>query len=58
LVEAAIDAQFELLTEPQSLRPYREAFRSWFERRLENLPEGTRRFLRRKTWKGPTELLI
>lgn len=57
-VEACIDPWFELLNEPGSLRLYREAFRSWFETRLENLPEGTRRFLRRKTWKGPTESLI
>lgn len=57
-VEASIDPQFELLTEAQSLRLYREVFRSWFERKLESLPEGTRRFLRRKTKDGPTEALI
>lgn len=47
-VEARIDPQFELMTEAQSLRLYREAFRTWFERKLEDLPEGTRRILRRK----------
>jgi ATP-dependent helicase/nuclease subunit A len=57
-VEARIDPQFELLTEAQSLSLYREAFRSWFEQKLEDLPEGTRRFLRRKTRNGPTEALI
>jgi ATP-dependent exoDNAse (exonuclease V) beta subunit len=57
-VEARIDPQFELLTEAQSLRLYREAFQTWFERKLEDLPEGTRRILRRKTRNGPTETLI
>ena len=46
------------MTEAQSLRLYREAFRSWFERKLEDLPEGTRRILRRKTRNSPTETLI
>jgi ATP-dependent helicase/nuclease subunit A len=57
-VEARIDPQFELMTEAQSLHLYREAFRSWFERKLEDLPEGTRRILRRKTRNSPTETLI
>lgn len=57
-VEAGIDPQFELLTEVQSLHLYREAFRSWFERKLEDLPEGTRRVLRRKAGNNPTEILI
>jgi ATP-dependent helicase/nuclease subunit A len=57
-VEARIDPQFELMTEAESLRLYREAFRTWFERKLEDLPEGTRRILRRKTRTGPTETLI
>jgi ATP-dependent helicase/nuclease subunit A len=57
-VEARIDPQFEVLTEAQSLHLYREAFRSWFERKLEDLPEGTRRILRRKTRKSSTETLI
>jgi len=57
-VEARIDPQFELMTEAQSLRLYREAFRSWFERKLADLPEGTRRILRRKTKNSPTETLI
>jgi ATP-dependent helicase/nuclease subunit A len=45
------------MTEAQSLRLYREAFRTWFERKLEDLPEGTRRILRRKARNGPTETL-
>jgi ATP-dependent helicase/nuclease subunit A len=57
-VEACIDPQFELLNETQSLRLYREAFRSWFERKLEDLPEGTRRVLRRRFRNSPTETLI
>lgn len=57
-VEAGIDPQFELLTEAQSLGLYREAFRSWFEQKLENLPEGTRRILRRQTRNGPVETLL
>ena len=52
-VEARIDPEFELMTEAQSLHLYREAFRSWFERKLEDLPEGTRRILRRKTEEQP-----
>ena len=57
-VEARIDPEFELMTEVQSLRLYREAFRTWFERKLENLPQGTRRILRRKARNSPTETLI
>jgi ATP-dependent exoDNAse (exonuclease V) beta subunit len=57
-VEACIDPQFELLTEAQSLRLYQEAFRCWFERKLEDLPEGTRRVLRRRFGNAPTETLI
>lgn len=57
-VEARIDPQFELMTEAQSLHLYREAFRAWFEYKLEHLPEGTRRILRRKTKRSPTETLI
>jgi ATP-dependent helicase/nuclease subunit A len=57
-VEAHIDPQFELMTESQSLHLYREAFRIWFERKLEDLPEGTRRMLRRETRNSPTETLI
>lgn len=57
-VEALIDPQFELLTEAQSLSLYRSAFQSWFEQKLDKLPEGIRRSLRRKSTKTPTETLI
>jgi ATP-dependent helicase/nuclease subunit A len=57
-VEALIDPQFELLTEAQSLSLYRFAFQSWFEQKLENLPDGTRRILRRKSGRAPTETLV
>jgi len=57
-VEAGIDPKFELLTEAESLRLYREVWRAWFENNLDHLPEGTRRFLRRKIRGSPTEALI
>src|SRR5437660_1422247 len=57
-VEAKIDPKFEVMTETQSRELYREAFHSWFQRKLEDLPEGTRRILRRRTRSGPTEYLI
>ena len=57
-VEARIDPQFEGMTETESRQLYSEAFRSWFQRKLENLPEGMRRILRRTTKDGPTESLI
>jgi len=57
-VEAKIDPKFEVMTETQSRELYREAFHSWFQRKLEDLPEGTRRILRRRTRSGPTENLI
>ena len=57
-VEALIDPQFELLTEALSLSLYRSAFQSWFEQKLDKLPEGIRRSLRRKSTKTPTETLI
>jgi ATP-dependent helicase/nuclease subunit A len=57
-VEALIDPQFELLTEAQSLNLYRSAFQSWFQQKLNDLPEGIRRILRRKSNRAPTEILI
>jgi ATP-dependent helicase/nuclease subunit A len=56
-VEAQIDPQFEVMTEVQSQGLYRQAFRLWFQRRLENLPEGIRRFLRRRSRDSATEAL-
>jgi ATP-dependent helicase/nuclease subunit A len=57
-VEAQLDPQFEVLTESAGRRLYRQAFRSWFQRCLENPPEGVRRFLRRRTWKPAADVLM
>ena len=57
-VEAQIDPQFEVMTEVQSRGLYRQAFRLWLQRRLENLPEGIRRFLRRRSRDSATEALF
>ena len=56
-VEAQIDPEFEVMTEVQSQGLYRQAFRLWFQRRLESLPEGIRRFLRRRSRDSATEAL-
>ena len=56
-VEAQIDPEFEVMTEVQSQGLYRQAFRLWFQRRLESLPEGVRRFLRRRSRDSATEAL-
>ena len=57
-VEAKIDPQFEVMTEVQSQALYRQAFRLWFQRKLEDLPEGIRRFLRRRSKDSATEALF
>lgn len=57
-VEARIDPEFEVMTDVQSRALYREAFRLWFERRLEDMPEGIRRFLRRRFRGSAVEELI
>ncbi len=46
-VEARIDPLFRVLTEGQAQRLFKEAFDSWFQRQLDNPPEGVRRSLRR-----------
>ena len=46
-VEAAVDPNFEVLTEPEARRTFREAFRRWLEEQLAAPPEGVRRSLRR-----------
>jgi ATP-dependent helicase/nuclease subunit A len=56
-VEAGIDPGFEVLTEPQSKRLFRQAFRAWFQNRLEAVPEGLRRFLRRH-WREPAAQVL
>src|SRR6266481_2623183 len=57
-VEARIDPEFEVMTEVQSQSLYRQAFRLWFDRKLENLPEGIRRFLRRPSRGSATDALV
>jgi ATP-dependent exoDNAse (exonuclease V) beta subunit len=46
-VEANVDPNFEVLTEPEARRVFHEAFRRWLEERLDAPPEGVRRSLRR-----------
>lgn len=57
-VEARVDPQFEVMTEVESQGLYRQAFRLWFQGALENLPEGIRRFLRRRSRDSATEALF
>jgi len=57
-VEAQIDPQFEVMTDAQSQSLYRQAFHLWFQRKLEDLPEGIRRFLRRHSRESATEALL
>ena len=57
-VEAQIDPQFEVMTDVQSQSLYRQAFHLWFQRRQEDLPEGIRRFLRRRSRESGTEALF
>jgi ATP-dependent exoDNAse (exonuclease V) beta subunit len=57
-VEARIDPQFEVMTDVQSQNLYRQAFSLWFQRKLEDLPEGIRRFLRRRSREPVTEALF
>src|SRR4051794_19077057 len=53
-VEARIDPMFSVLTEAQARRLYEEAFSTWFQRALAEMPEGVRRSLRRSSRPGPT----
>ena len=46
-VEAGIDPLFRVLTEAQAQRLYDEAFATWLQRALAEMPEGVRRSLRR-----------
>ena len=56
-IEAGIDPQFEVLTEPEARRLHAEAFQTWLERTLEDPPEGVRRSLRRAAKDGPVARL-
>ncbi|HSR68975.1 MAG TPA: UvrD-helicase domain-containing protein [Acidobacteriota bacterium] len=46
-VEARVDPAFEELSENEAPRLYEQAFRSWIERQLNDLPKGLRRALTR-----------
>ena len=48
-VEAGVDPLFVVLTEDQARRRYDEAFASWFQAALKEMPEGVRRSLRRSS---------
>src|SRR5262245_54212714 len=65
-VEARVDPLFRVLTEGQAARLFDEAFLAWFQRIIEDPPEGVRRSLRRASRAfragnadedGPTERL-
>ena len=47
-LEGQVDPQFEPLDEGAAEQLYREVFRFWLQRTLENPPEGIRRSLRRR----------
>ena len=53
-VEAGVDPQFTMLTEPQAARLFAEGFRDWLQERLrdrlQDLPSGVRRALRRSSF--------
>jgi len=51
-VEAEVDPLFVVLTEDQARRRYDEAFTSWFQAALKDMPEGVRRSLRRSSRPG------
>src|SRR5262245_49697141 len=46
-IEAGIDPLFAVLTEGQARRLFDEAFGTWLEHSLQEMPEGVRRALRR-----------
>src|ERR1041385_1700077 len=48
-VEADVDPLFTVLTDPQARRLYDEAFNTWFQDALRDMPEGVRRSLRRSS---------
>ena len=54
-VEAGVDPNFQVLTEPEARRTFREGFRRWLEEQLEAPPEGVRRSLRRTASSGDVD---
>jgi ATP-dependent helicase/nuclease subunit A len=51
-IEAGVDPLFVVLTEDQARRRYAEAFSTWFQAALRDMPEGVRRSLRRSSRPG------
>jgi ATP-dependent exoDNAse (exonuclease V) beta subunit len=47
-VQARVDPQFQVMTEPQAERLYGEVFHLWLQQQLENPPPGLGRALRRE----------
>jgi ATP-dependent exoDNAse (exonuclease V) beta subunit len=58
-VEACVDPQFQVLTEADAQRLFRDAFAQWLQAQLQDPPEGLRRSLRRRAHAdgGPTTRL-
>jgi len=64
-VEARVDPDFRVVTEPEAKQLYRRAFRSWIETCYQDPPDGVRRALRRSSLRdrrdeqdgGPVERL-
>ena len=59
-VEATVDPAFEVATEDESEKMIHEVFDSWFQRTLDDPPEGIRRVLRRRRYsnsRGPRDLI-
>ncbi len=54
-VEAGVDPGFEELTEQESGRLYRRAFRAWLEKRLDQDSPGLRRAFARLSWRDGWE---
>src|SRR5580658_2663042 len=54
-VEAGVDPGFEELTEQESARLYRRAFRAWLEKRLDEDSPGLRRAFARLSWRDGWE---
>jgi ATP-dependent exoDNAse (exonuclease V) beta subunit len=51
-VEARVDPELEILSEPEAEALYRRAFDGWLAETLEAPPEGIRRALRRRSFDG------
>ena len=56
-IEAGVDPSFEILAGDAQGGLYDQAFARWFQRALDDPPEGVRRILRRQDYEGPRSLL-